>query len=65
MPGSRVPSVEKILDQFYGDIDASTMDRRKANGRGRRDSRYGKKMYSTGCLKKGVTVQLEPRFVLD
>ena len=46
MPGSRVPSVEKILQEVYGDIEEysrsnkSNMDRSKRSSRRRTDSRY-------------------------
>ena len=47
MPGSRVPSVEKILQEVYGDIEEysrsknrGNMDRSKRSSRRRTDSRY-------------------------
>ena len=38
MPAFRVPSVEKILDQYYGDINGGSRGDASASGR-RRSSR--------------------------
>jgi len=60
MPGSRVPSVEKILQEVYGDIEEysrsnkSNMDRSKRSSRRRTDSRYRHRKHEDDSMTAGA-----------